>query len=82
MFNPSYSGFECKADCPDRKVGCRSGCEKWKRDKAKREQIRKERKKNDIVDLYQQNKQFEVNDYLSKKKGNNKSHYSYSLRRG
>lgn len=52
MFNPSYSGFECKADCPDRKVGCRSGCERWARDEAKREKIRENKNKDRVSNDY------------------------------
>lgn len=52
MFNESYSGFECKADCPDRKVGCRSGCERWARDEALREKVKKARNKDRVGNHY------------------------------
>lgn len=37
--------FECNPDCPDRKVGCRTGCERYARDVALRDKIKEARAK-------------------------------------
>ena len=52
MFNQSYSIYECNSDCPDRKVGCRTDCEKWARDEAKREKVRKAIEEDRVANHY------------------------------
>lgn len=44
--------FECNPDCQDRKVGCRSGCERYARDTALRESIKAAMKKEEPYKYY------------------------------
>ena len=44
--------FECTPDCKDRKVGCRSGCERYARDVALRAQINEAIKKEEPYKQY------------------------------
>lgn len=69
MITPPCYNRELKMDCPDRKVGCASTCEKWATYVALRDEYYEKRARIKRAKAIQRDYRFEVHNKLAKKYG-------------